>query len=719
MDSGSADTQAAPLSSAAPMALAAVDPGYYVERCELARGGMGQIIAARDLRLDRRVAIKELRVQSPELRARFEREVLLTARLQHPSIVNIHEAGRWPSGEPFYAMKLVAGRALDETVATAQNLSQRIALLPHVLAVADALAYAHQQRVIHRDLKPNNVLVGEFGETVVIDWGLAKDLQRTEDSVRRAALASEPDETCDGDVLGTPAYMPPEQALGETVDERADVYAIGALLYFVLAGVAPYSGTTTLEVLDAVLHGAPIPLDQREPGVAPDLLAIVRRAMARNAADRYPTARELAEDLRRFQAGQLVGAHHYSLSQLIRRWFSRHRTPIAVAAVALLALIVIGIASVAKIVRAERRATAQQVLAETSRAEAEQHRDFMLGDLRAKLEAVGKLQLLGDVAAEMKAYYARRPATRDPLERRQRAQAAHNLGDVLRERGDLAGAMREYHAGLAIRAALSAELTGSVDHRALADSHNRVGDVRVEQGNFAGALSAYQSAVAITRGLAAGDPANTTWTRDLALGHQKVGDVLLEQGAVAAALFEYEAGRDRLLPLVAREPENTGWLRGLSVMHENVSDALRAQGNLEPALVQQRAALAIAEKLVAREPENAVYLRDLAICHSKLGNLHRASNALDEALARYRTALGMSAALAERDPSNADWQRGVGIMRRKVGDVLLATGDRAGAVASYREALRIAEQLVARDGNNASWKKDLAGIRTDLSAIKD
>src|SRR4051812_8337629 len=144
---------------------------------------MGRIVSARDLRLNRTVAIKELRVQSPELRARFEREALLTARLEHPSIVSIHEAGRWPSGEPFYAMKLVPGRPLDEVIAGATTLAKRLALLPHVVAVADALAYAHQQRVIHRDLKPQNVLVGEFGETVVIDWGLAKDLSDTRQEI--------------------------------------------------------------------------------------------------------------------------------------------------------------------------------------------------------------------------------------------------------------------------------------------------------------------------------------------------------------------------------------------------------------------------------------------------------------------------------------------------------------------------------------------------------
>src|SRR4051812_2271356 len=144
---------------------------YRPER-EIARGGMGRIVAAEDLRLGRAVALKELIDPVAEQRGRFQREALITARLQHPGIVPVYEAGRWPSGDPFFAMKLVSGRPLDRVIAETATLADRLALLPRLAAAADAIAYAHSQRVIHRDLKPANVLIGEFGETVVIDWGL-------------------------------------------------------------------------------------------------------------------------------------------------------------------------------------------------------------------------------------------------------------------------------------------------------------------------------------------------------------------------------------------------------------------------------------------------------------------------------------------------------------------------------------------------------------------
>src|SRR5690349_11140156 len=155
--------------------LPSIDPRHYAVGAELARGGMGRILSARDRRLGRAVAIKELLRAAPEARARFEREARITARLQHPAIVSLYEAGRWPGGEPFYVMKLVEGEPLDRKIAE-RSFEERLGLVSHVIAVVDALAYAHGKGVIHRDLKPSNVLIGDHGETVVIDWGLAKEL---------------------------------------------------------------------------------------------------------------------------------------------------------------------------------------------------------------------------------------------------------------------------------------------------------------------------------------------------------------------------------------------------------------------------------------------------------------------------------------------------------------------------------------------------------------
>ena len=221
--------------------LPVVDPSHYSILGELARGGLGRILRARDLRLDRPVALKEMLTPAREADPRFIAEALFTARLQHPAIVPVYEAGRWPGGEPFYSMKLVSGRSLAEVIAERHTLEERLALLPHVLAVTEAMAYAHSERIIHRDLKPANVLVGDFGETVVIDWGLAKDLSREEgprpgERPFPAPPGADGALTHVGTVMGTPAYMPPEQAAGQPVNERADVVRAGLLKQGTLEG---------------------------------------------------------------------------------------------------------------------------------------------------------------------------------------------------------------------------------------------------------------------------------------------------------------------------------------------------------------------------------------------------------------------------------------------------------------------------------------------------
>ena len=341
-----------------PRRLPPINPARYQLVREYARGGLGRILQVRDLRLGRVVAVKEILGDKPTAYARFVREALITARLEHPSIVPVHDIGRWPSGEPFYSMKLVSGRSLHDVIRDTPSLAGRLALLSNVIAVADAIAYAHSEGVIHRDLKPANVLVGAFGETVVIDWGLAKDLR---DSAGDCAgldpgasldlLDTHPGDqalTVAGAVVGTAYYMPPEQAGGQPVAELADVYALGALLYHVLAGEPPYHGAH--DPLLAVIAGPPAPVETWDRTIPPELGAIVHKAMARRPEDRYGSARELAEDLRRFQTGRLVRVHMYSRRTLVKRWLRRYRAPVVVALAALSILVVGGVVSVQRVI---------------------------------------------------------------------------------------------------------------------------------------------------------------------------------------------------------------------------------------------------------------------------------------------------------------------------------------------------------------------------------
>ena len=354
-----------------------VQPNRYVITDELGRGGMGRVSAAWDVRHGRKVAVKELLATDPGASERFQREALMTARLQHPGIVTVYEAGRWPDGAPFYAMRIIAGRPLADIVRERKRLDERLALLPNLIAVGDAIAYAHDQRIIHRDLKPQNVMIGDFGETVIVDWGLAKDLSQPNGPEQPNAppyRTPPSDLTAAGTVMGTPAYMAPEQAEGHSVDERADIYAFGAMLFFVLAGRAPFSGATPTEVLEHVATGTPLSLAELEPGVPKDLLAVVSRAMARSPAARYPSAQALVADLRQFQTGHLVSAHRYSGFELAMRFLRRN----ALLVLALAALLTVSAVGVVNVVRARDRADAARDRAEVAQHAAERQADDLV-----------------------------------------------------------------------------------------------------------------------------------------------------------------------------------------------------------------------------------------------------------------------------------------------------------------------------------------------------
>jgi WD40 repeat protein len=314
--------------AASVAAIPSRNPGRYRIIAEHGRGGLGRVSRAHDRDLDREIAIKEMLSGGHLAEVRFLREAMITARLQHPGIVPVYEAGRWPDGTPFYAMKLVAGRPLRELIVECTTVEQRIGLLHHVIAVADAIAYAHDRNIIHRDLKPANVIVGNFGETIVIDWGLAKDLSAAEES----SIAGGPfriasnDLTSAGGVLGTPTYMAPEQERGEPVDQRADVFAIGAMLWELCSPEKiPSVG---LRQRHRILGRA---------GIDRDLVTIIDNALDPEPGRRYPDAASLSADLKAFKSGARIAARRYSLLAILGHWMRRHRA-LAVSVVAAIAL---------------------------------------------------------------------------------------------------------------------------------------------------------------------------------------------------------------------------------------------------------------------------------------------------------------------------------------------------------------------------------------------
>jgi len=402
---------------------------YEIMR-EHARGGMGRVLLARDTAVGREVALKELlpgrqgssgvtrKTGTLAQAERFLREARVTGQLEHPGIVPVYEIGQRPDGSPFYTMKFVRGRTLADRLreirdgegSGPEKLVRRLKLLDAYTTVCEAVAFAHSRGVIHRDLKPQNLMLGDYGETLVLDWGLARVKHANESTSNLPALpriqpessgsgvikpssvvgsssvppvtgtaaptAGSSAVTLDGAVIGTPAYMSPEQAAGNIseVDEQSDLYSLGAILYEIVTGIPPYEGSSPESVVKKVLHGPPLHVLKREPNAPPELAALVDRAMERDRAARLRMVGELVEQVRAYREGRTLSVYQYSTMELLRRFVSRHRAATLTALLAVAALVGSGVWHYLQVTEQKRQAEDARTVAESQRAEAETQR---------------------------------------------------------------------------------------------------------------------------------------------------------------------------------------------------------------------------------------------------------------------------------------------------------------------------------------------------------
>jgi serine/threonine protein kinase len=452
-----------------------------------AKGGLGEVFVAHDGELNRQVALKEIQGQHadhPESRSRFLLEAEVTGGLEHPGIVPVYGLGHYPDGRPFYAMRFIKGDSLHDAIkrfhqaeAPGRDPGERAlalrGLLRRFVDVCNAVAYAHSRGVVHRDLKPDNVMLGKYGETLVVDWGLAKPLGQAEGREPDAEPALQPSAAGDraatrlGSAVGTPAYMSPEQAAGrlDQLGPASDVYSLGATLYCLLTGRPPFREADLGRLLKQVQWGeftAPRRINARTP---PALEATCLRAMARNPGDRYASARALADDVEHWLADEPVAAYRDPLLLRARRWARRHKPLVAGVAAALVTAVLLGGSGGLWYQREQAR-----------RADEQARRDHE--------EALRRGQPEGAAAAAARVAEARRgealPLTDQPAAWRAalaRAQAAARQAQALL---DQAGAAADPDLQRRVRE-LTAALAADKRDRALAA---KVDHLRLEQSNL-------------------------------------------------------------------------------------------------------------------------------------------------------------------------------------------------------------------------------------------
>ncbi len=335
-----------------------------------AQGGLGAVFVALDAELHREVALKQIRdshSDDPDSRHRFLMEAEITGGLEHPGIVPVYGMGTYADGRPYYAMRFIRGESLKEAIdrfhkderltkESGRRALELRKLLRRFIDVCNAIDYAHSRGVLHRDLKPSNVVLGTHGETLVVDWGLAKPLGRVDPDTRLdertlvPSSSSGSSETLPGAALGTPGYMCPEQARGdiERLAPRSDVFSLGATLYCLLTGRQPFEGDDVQDVLRKVKWGEFTGPRRLKRWIDPALEAVCLKAMAFMPEDRYQSSQALADDIERWTAGQPVSAWQEPIPRRVRRWLRR-------AAPAVTLVMFVGLLALAGMAVAQRR----------------------------------------------------------------------------------------------------------------------------------------------------------------------------------------------------------------------------------------------------------------------------------------------------------------------------------------------------------------------------
>ena len=684
----------------------------------LGEGGMGEVYAGFDETLKRRVALKAIRAEhrlSPGSKARFLREARILSQLDHPNICRVYDFIEGDDAD-WLVLELIEGKSLQTALRVGLDPASRLRIAEQV---ADVLVATHTAGVVHRDLKPGNIMLTRGGQAKVLDFGLAQsdeagdqfpvsppaeraadgEAQQVDPAVTRTGHASGATletawlhvRTDRGTIVGTPAYMSPEQARGDPATAASDMYSFGLVLQEIYTGQPPYPRDISYgELLERARNANTL----LPTGVRADVAALINR-LKQPAAARRPTAVEAA--------GRLAW---------IRDRPRRVARRLLVASVALVSLL--GAARYTIDLARERTiAVSAREEADRRRAQAEDLIGFMLGDLRKRLEPVGRLEILDEVGAKAMDYFAAvPPSSLSDEELLRRSTALYQIGDVRIAQGNLEAATPPLEESLALARTL-VERRPHDGHRlfGLAQSHFWVGFVHWRRHDLAGAEREFQSYLDVANRLVSIDSARAEWRREVAYANSNIASVLEARGDLEGALARFRACLAIEQSLLAATTPDKELQHSIAASHNLIGVVLRSLGRFEEALGEIRQELEIRTAMSAAEPRNATFRLRLGIAYSHLGHVLAAEGRTDEGIVAFEQALELLRDVAARDPANRTWQRDLAGASFNLGTARLAAEDLARALPLMQRAAAIMKTLHEGDPSNTGWRRDFADYR--------
>ncbi len=725
-------------------------PGYEL-REEVGRGGMGVVYRAIDVEFGRPVAVKLMlppKYDAAEAIERFLDETRITGCLQHPGVPPVHRCGTLIDGRPYLVMKLIEGGTLSQLLCDKSgSVSERQWALWVFEKICQTVAYAHGQEVVHRDLKPQNVMVGSFGEVQVMDWGLAKDLRRPgaeadAENVGTASTLSR--QTREGCALGTPAYMAPEQARGELsrVGKASDVFSLGAILCEILTRYPPvmdwmdWSEASRARQLEAAVQRL------KECGADPELAGLAIQCLANAPEDRPASASVVAERVAQFQANveaRLRAAERdRAAAEAKAEGERRRRRMVLVAAGLLLAVLAAGVAGTtvgfyqaAEARDAESKRADGETKARASEKEqrlsAEQARNDARRALESALDAldVTTSSITGDALATQPALTAEQrkflesvlPAYRqlaeesgtDEKSRERVARAAARLGDIEYRFGRFEQAFQAWNASTRQWESLAADYQDNLMYRRhLAAAYSGVGIAHDMLGNLPEAEAAARRSLEIRKKTAEGPPNVQEYHWELAWAYNNLSAIMSKLGRSKEELQLCEECHKLRFSLANAFPNNAGYMYELAASNRNLALLHLAANRREEAEKCLVFAVQRLGVLARQSPEDARFSSELAASQSSLAVVRLDQGKPEEAKDLYQRAIGRYAALSKRFPSEPDHLRGLALAHNNFGMFFEKQSLTARAEEQFRDSLKYREELVKKSPNVPSYRQELA-----------